>query len=48
MVFLLLLTTRGVFKEIQVGFFLVRHTYEETDAYFSHLSTALKVKTHLF
>jgi hypothetical protein len=44
----LLLTTRGIFKEIQVALFLVRHTYEEIDAYFSHLSKALKVKTHLF
>ena len=44
MAFLSLLTTRGVFKEIQVGFLLVGHTHEDIDAYFSHLSKALKSK----
>ena len=42
MAFLSLLTTRDVFKEIQVGFLLVGHTHEDIDAYFSHLSKALK------
>ena len=42
MVFLSLLTARGVFKEIQVEFLLVGHTHEDIDAYFSHLSKALK------
>ena len=44
MAFLSLLTARGVFKEIQVGFLLVGHTHEDIDAYFSHLSKALKSK----
>ena len=44
MAFLSLLTTRGVFKEIQVGFLLVGHTHEDIDAYFSHLSKSLKSK----
>ena len=42
MAFLSLLTARGVFKEIQVGFLLVGHTHEDIDVYFSHLSKALK------
>ena len=42
MAFLSFLTARGVFKEIQVGFLLVGHTHEDIDAYFSHLSKALK------
>ena len=44
MAFLSLLTARGVFKEIQVGFLLVGHTHEDIDAYFSHLSKSLKSK----
>lgn len=44
MAFLSLLTHRGVFKEIQVGFLLVGHTHEDIDAYFSHLSKTLKSK----
>ena len=44
MAFLSLLTARGVFKEIQVGFLLVGHTYEDIDAYFSHLLKSLKSK----
>ena len=44
MAFLSMLTARGVFKEIQVGFLLVGHTHEDIDAYFSHLSKALKSK----
>jgi hypothetical protein len=44
MAFLSLLTARGVFKEIQVGFLLVGHTHEDIDAYFSHLSKTLKTR----
>ena len=44
MAFLSLLTTHGVFEEIQAGFLLVGHTHEDIDAYFSHLSKALKSK----
>ena len=44
MAFLSLLTARGVFEEIQAGFLLVGHTHEDIDAYFSHLSKALKSK----
>ena len=44
MAFLSMLTARGIFKEIQVGFLLVGHTHEDIDAYFSHLSKALKSK----
>ena len=44
MAFLSLLTARGIFKEIQVGFLLVGHFHEDIDAYFSHLSKALKSK----
>ena len=42
MAFLSLLTTRGVFEEIQAGFLLVGHTHKDIDAYFNHLSKALK------
>ena len=42
--FLSLLTARDVFEEIQAGFLLVGHTHEDIDAYFSHLSKALKSK----
>ena len=42
MAFLSMLTYRRMFKEIQVGFLLVGHTYEDIDAYFSHLSKTLK------
>ena len=42
MALLSLLTAKGVFKEIQVGFLLVGYTHEDIDAYFSHLSKALK------
>jgi len=44
MAFLSLLIARGVFKEIQVGILLVGHTHKDIDAYFSHLSKALKTK----
>ena len=44
MVFFSLLIAQGVFKEIQVGFLLVGHTYVDIGAYFSHLSKALKNK----
>ena len=44
MAFLSLLTAWGVFEEIQAGFLLVGHTHEDIDAYFSHLSKALKSK----
>jgi hypothetical protein len=47
MAFLSLLTARGVFKEIQVGFLLVGYTHEDIDAYFSHPSKALKSRTLL-
>ena len=43
-VFLSLLTTRGIFEEIQANFLLIGHTHEDIDAYFSHLSKALKSK----
>ena len=45
MAFLSLLIVRGVFEEIQAGFLLVGHTHDsDIDAYFSHLSKALKSK----
>jgi len=44
MAFLSLLTARGLFKEIQVGFLLVGYTHEDIDAYVSHVSKALKSK----
>ena len=44
MAFFSLLTARGVVKEIQAGFLLVGHLHEDIDAYFSHLSKALKSK----
>ena len=42
MAFLSMLTYRGIFKEIQVGFLFVGHMREDIDAYFSHLSKTLK------
>ena len=44
MAFFSLLTAQDVFEEIQAGFLLVRHMHEDIDAYFSHLSKALKSK----
>ena len=44
MAFLSLLTARDVFEEIHAGFLLVGHMHEDIDAYFSHLSKALKSK----
>jgi hypothetical protein len=42
MAFCSLLTTRGIFKEVTVEFFVVGHTYEDIDGYFSYLSKLLK------
>jgi hypothetical protein len=36
--FMSLLTTREVFKEIKLGFFVVGHTHENFDDYFGYLS----------
>jgi hypothetical protein len=44
MAFCLLLTARGIFKEVTVRFLVVGHTYEDIDAYFSYLSKLLKQK----
>ena len=44
MAFLSLLTTWGVFEEIQGDFLSVGHTHKDIDAYFSHLLKALKRK----
>jgi hypothetical protein len=40
--FLSLLTTREVFEEIQLGFFVVGHTHEDIDRSFGYLSKKLK------
>jgi hypothetical protein len=39
-----LLTARGIFKEVTVGFLVDGHTHEDIDAYFSYLSKLLKQK----
>jgi hypothetical protein len=44
MAFYSLLTARGIFKEVTVGFLIVGHTHEDIDAYFSYLSKLLKQK----
>jgi hypothetical protein len=44
MAFCSLLTARGIFKEVTMGFLVVGHTYEDIDAYFSYLSKLLKQK----
>ena len=44
MAFCLLLTTRRVFKEVIVEFFIVGYTHEDIDAHFSYLSKLLKMK----
>ena len=44
MAFCSLLTTRRVFKEVVVGFFIVGHTHKDIDAQFSYLSKLLKMK----
>jgi hypothetical protein len=44
MAFCSLLTARGIFKEVTVGFLVVGHTHEDIDAYFSYLSKLLKQK----
>jgi hypothetical protein len=49
MAFCSLLTARGIFKEVTVGFLVVGHTHEDIDAYFSYLSKLLKQKnTYVF
>jgi hypothetical protein len=47
MAFYLLLTARGIFKEVIVGFLVVGHTHEDIDAYFSYLSKLLKQNTYV-
>jgi hypothetical protein len=42
MAFCSLLTARGIFKEVTVGFLVVGHIHEDIDAYFSYLSKLLK------
>ena len=44
MAFCSLITTRGIFKEITVGFLVVRHIHKDIDAYFSYLSKLLEQK----
>ena len=44
MAFYLLLTARRIFKEVTVGFLIVGHTHEDSDAQFSYLSKLLKMK----
>ena len=44
MAFFSLLTPQDVFEEIQAGFLFVGHMHKDIDAYFSHLSKALKSK----
>jgi hypothetical protein len=44
MAFCSLLTARGIFKEVTMGFLVVGHTHEDIDAYFSYLSKLLKQK----
>jgi hypothetical protein len=40
--FLLLLTTRDVFKEVKLGFLVVGHTHEDIDGWFGYLPKKLK------
>ncbi len=40
--FLSLLTTREVFEEVKLGFFVVYHTHEDIDRCFGYLSKNLK------
>jgi hypothetical protein len=42
LVFFSLLTTREVFKEVQLGFLIVEHTHEDFDESFGCLSKKLK------
>jgi hypothetical protein len=42
LVFLSLLTTREVIKEVQFKFLIVRHTYEDIDGSFEYLSKKLR------
>jgi hypothetical protein len=44
MAFCSLLTARGIFKEVTVGFLVVGHTHEDIDGYFSYLSKLVKQK----
>jgi hypothetical protein len=44
MAFCSLLTARGIFKEVTMGFLVVGHTHEDIDAYFNYLSKLLKQK----
>ena len=44
MAFCSLLTARRVFKEVTIGFLIVRHTHKDIDAHFSYLSKLLKMK----
>ncbi len=42
LVFLLLLTTKDVFEEVKLGFFIIGHTHEDIDGSFGYLSKKLK------
>ncbi len=42
LVFFSLLTTREVFKEVQLGFLIVEHTHEDFDESFGCVSKKLK------
>jgi hypothetical protein len=44
--FISLLTTCEVFKEVQLGFFIVKHTHEDIDRSFGYLSNKLKEKNN--
>jgi hypothetical protein len=44
MAFCSLLTARGIFKEVTVGFLVVGHIHEDIDSYFSYLLKLLKQK----
>jgi hypothetical protein len=44
MAFYSLLTARGIFKEVTVGFLVVGHIQEDINAYFNYLSKLLKQK----
>jgi hypothetical protein len=39
--FLSLLTTRDVFEEVKLGFFVIGHTHEDIDSCFGYLSKKL-------
>jgi hypothetical protein len=47
LMFLSLLTTRDVFEEVKLGFFVVGHMHEDIDGYIGYLSKKLEENNYI-